>query len=205
MSVAADVLRLGFVVEGEGEMEAVPLLTRRICHELHNYFPMQTSRPVRITKSKLLRPLELERAVRLARLNSGSGAILILIDADRDCPAILGPQLKARALSVLSSPDTVSVVLAKQEFETWFLAAAESLGGKKGLHDQLSRPPAYETIQGAKEWLTRNMPHGAKYSPTVDQAALVAAMDLNAARSCQSFDRLCRELHRLINPKFAEQ
>lgn len=39
---------------------------------------------------------------------------------------------------------------------------------------------------------------GRKYSPSVDQAALVAAMDMTAARPCRSFDRLCREIERLV-------
>jgi hypothetical protein len=45
----------------------------------------------------------------------------------------------------------------------------------------------------------RTMTPGRKYSPAIDQAALVAAMDLAAVRSCKSFDRLCREIERLIS------
>jgi hypothetical protein len=37
-----------------------------------------------------------------------------------------------------------------------------------------------------------------KYSPTVDQAALVSGMDLIAARSCKSFDRLCRKIEQVV-------
>jgi hypothetical protein len=85
-------VRLGFVIEGHGEVEAVPLLVRRICQELYFDFSVQTSRPVRVTKSKLLRGDELERAVRLAVANTESqGPVLIVFDADDDCPATLGP------------------------------------------------------------------------------------------------------------------
>ena len=62
----------------------------------------------------------------------------------------------------------------------------------------LSSPENPEQIRGAKEWLDRRMTPGRKYSPTVDQAALVASLDLHAARACRSFDRLCREVGRLI-------
>jgi hypothetical protein len=43
------------------------------------------------------------------------------------------------------------------------------------------------------------MTAGRRYSPSVDQAALVAGMDLSSARSCKSFDRLCREVARLLD------
>ena len=46
--------------------------------------------------------------------------------------------------------------------------------------------------------MSRNMAPGQKYSPSIDQVALVASMDLNVARSCESFARLCRVLARLV-------
>jgi hypothetical protein len=126
------------------------------------------------------------------------GPILVVLDADEDCPAVLGPSLKSRALAITHD---VSIVIPKYEFETWFLAAARSLRGKRGLHDGLLPPADPEGIRGAKEWLTRNMVPGRKYSSSVDQAALAAGMDLTAARSCRSFDRLCYEIERLIVPR----
>ena len=123
----------------------------------------------------------------------------MVLDADEDCPATLGPDLRSRSLAIV--PDQhVSVVIPKYEFEAWFLAAAQSLGGRRGLREGLLPPVAPEDIRGAKEWLSRNMAPDRKYSPSIDQAALVAAMDLDAARSCRSFDRLCREIKRLVAP-----
>lgn len=192
------VVHFAFVIEGKGEVDAIPLLIRRICSELFELFAVKTARPVRITKSKLVRPGELERAIQLARsTNQSHGPILVVLDADEDCPATLGPILKSRAIP-LAQPHDVSIVIPKREFETWFLTAAESLGGLRGLCEGLVSPHDPEAIRGAKEWLSRNMVPGRKYSPTVDQAALVAGMDLTAARSCRSFDRLCREVGRLI-------
>ncbi len=189
-------VRLGFVIEGHGEVEAVPLLVRRICQELYFDFSVQTSRPVRVTKSKLLRGDELERAVRLAVANTESqGPVLIVFDADDDCPAT--PDLRTRA-SAAAGTDRISVVIPKYEFETWFLTAARSLAGKRGLEEDLSSPSNPHEIRGAKEWLDRHMTRGHKYSPTVDQAALVSSIDLQATRACRSFDRLCREIGRLI-------
>jgi hypothetical protein len=196
-----DEIVFGFVIEGKGEVAAIPLLIRRICNELFGIFMLRTSRPVRITKSKLVREGELERAIRLARItNHAQGPILVVLDADEDCPASLGPNLKSRA-SAIASPDAVSIVIPKYEFETWFIAAAQSLSGRRrGLREGLLPPPDPTAVRGAKEWLSRNMVPGRRYSPTVDQAALVAGMDINAARSCRSFDRLCREIGRLVVP-----
>lgn len=195
-----DIVHFGFVIEGQGEVAAIPLLIRRICNELFGIFTLRTSRPVRITKSKLVREGELERAIRLAHItNHAQGPVLVVLDADEDCPAILGPHLKSRG-GAFASPHGVSIVIPKYEFETWFLAAAQSLSGKRGLRDGLLPPPDPTAIRGAKEWLSRNMVPGRKYSPSVDQAALVAGMDLTAARSCRSFDRLCREIERLVLP-----
>lgn len=192
-----EIVRFGYVIEGHGEVEAVPALTRRICFELFHFYAVSTARPVRVTKSTLVREGELERAIRLARLTNEEGPVLVVVDGDDDCPAVLGPVLKARAHAIVSATG-VSIVIPKHEFEAWFLAAAQSLGGKRGLRDGLQPPADPAGVRGAKQWLSRNMVSGGKYSPTVDQAALVAAMDLTVARSCKSFDRLCREIERLI-------
>jgi hypothetical protein len=193
-----DILHFAFVIEGKGEVGAVPLLVRRICNEVLGTYALRTSQPVRITKSRLVREGELERAIRLAQLNNhAKGPVLVVMDADEDCPAVLGPSLKSRAHAI-ALPHAVSIVIPKCEFEAWFLAAAQSLSGRRGLREGLSPPPDPTAIRGAKEWLSRNMAPGRMYSPSVDQAALVAGMDLTAARSCRSFDRLCREIERLV-------
>lgn len=194
-----NVVKFAFVIEGHGEVGAVPLLVRRICSDLLGFFTLKTTRPIRVQRSKLVCPGELERAIQLAQLAvEGSGVILVILDADQDAPCVLGPKLKARALTVTQQPHLVSIVVPNYEFETWFLAAAASLGGLRGLRNGLLPPPDPEAIRGAKEWLNRNMSSGRRYSPSVDQAALVASMDLTAARSCRSFERLCREIERLI-------
>jgi hypothetical protein len=192
------VVRFGIVVEGQGEVDAVPLLIRRIGNEICGAFHLQTTRPVRITKTKLIRPGELERALQLAVLAAGPDSpIVVMLDADEDCPGVLGPDLLLRALPIVRGRG-VTVVLPKHEFESWFLAAARSLAGKRGLRESLEPPEKPEEIRGAKEWLSRNMIAGRIYSPTVDQATLVAGMDLTAARTCQSFERFVREMRRLI-------
>lgn len=189
-------MRLACLVEGHGEVEAVPVVLRRLAASWQA--ALEVDKPLRFPKQRLLgRQGELERAVQLAALRAGpGGAILILLDADDDCPAIRAPELAERAQ--LSSRLPIGVVLAKREFEAWFLAAADSLSGYRGLPHGLTPPEDPETIRGAKEWLDHRMrPHG--YAPAIDQAALASRFDMALARQrSPSFDKFCREVERLV-------
>lgn len=187
------------IVEGQGETDALPLLVRRVLAE--RLPSLRVLPPIRQSRSRLIETGGLERALQLARLKlGGAGAVLVVIDADDDCPAELAPALIARAQAVLPGFH-VSIVFAKREFEAWFLAAAYSLRGVRGLAVDLQPPADPEGIRGAKEWLDRHKRDG--YSPTIDQAKLAAKMDLEQARAAPSFDKLVRELARigqLLNP-----
>jgi len=192
------IVRIGCVVEGHGEVESVPILIRRVAQVFDPAIAVAVPHPIRVTKSKLLKAEELERAVRLAALKVGSnGGILVVIDSDDDCPAELGPALLRR---VRSSQEHLpcALVLAKKEFEAWFLASAESLRGCRGLPMDLDPPTAPEEVAGAKEWLASRIPHGA-YASTVDQPALTAAMDIALARRSPSFDKCYREISALLD------
>jgi len=192
------------IVEGHGEVSSVPILIRRIA-ELHNPgLTVNVPRPLRVPADRLRQPRQLERYVELAARQVGSlGGILVLLDADDDddCPARLGPQLLARCIAQRTDVP-VSVVLAKREFEAWFLAGAASLAGHRGLDPDLVSPEHPEEVRGAKEWLRRQMAPGVTYSPTQDQPALTALLDLDAARSASpSFARCRREIARLLEAR----
>lgn len=185
------------IVEGQGDVEAVPVLIRRVA--AHCQVTVEVARPIRVARTRLLKSDEVERAVQLASQKAGpDGRVLILIDADDECPATLGPELARRAAS--ARPDRPHhVVIAKREFEAWFIAAADSLRGRRSLALDLSAPADPEQIRGAKEWLGRHMTSGRGYRETVDQAALAAVFDLEAAREIPSFDKCYRELTLLVS------
>jgi hypothetical protein len=143
---------------------------------------------------------ELQRAVQLGTLKilqTGMfGVILVLLDADDDCPAELGPRL----LRQISRPDVAAgVIVAKREYEAWFLAGAQSLRRHRTVSDTAAAPADPEGIRGAKQHLERHvLVPDAVYQETVDQPALTAALGLEEARAAPSFDKLCRDLCRLL-------
>ena len=193
--------RIATIVEGHGEVEAVPILLRRIAERLSPDFAVDAPRPIRTGRRKLRKEGELERVVRLAaRLAGTDGCILILLDADDDCPAELGSELLRRARGEQADCD-IRVVLAKVEYEAWFLAALDSIAGKRGIAESAAQPPEPESIRDAKGWLSARMPSGQSYSPTLDQPALTAIFDLDsAARMAPSFDKLWRDVGSLLAP-----
>lgn len=189
---------LACIVEGHGEVQAVPILVRRIAQALDPSSYLRVHRPIRVPRTKLVKPEELERTIELAGRSVGpNGAILILLDSDDECPKDLAPVLLARAKEVRSDLP-ISVVLAKREFEAWFLAAAESLRNQRGLAADLTGPARPEEVRGAKEWLTTHMVGDRHYVATLDQAALAKVFDLGLARRAESFDKLFRDLTRLL-------
>jgi hypothetical protein len=190
-------LKLGLIVEGHGEVKAAPILLRRIAEEIDRNVTLEILQPIRRPRSSLVKPYELERAVELAASRARpTGGVFVLLDSDDDCPAELAPVLLQRALSAgLGLP--VSVILPRREFETWFLAAAESLRGQRGLPLDLAPPDNPEAIRGAKEWL-RDQMRERIYSPTIDQPALATMMDLNQARVAASFDKCYRDMQVMI-------
>jgi hypothetical protein len=191
-------LCIASIVEGHGEVDALPVLVRRIAFELDPAIDLEFPSPIRISRSKILRPGELERAVSLAALNAGrDGGIFVLLDSDDACPASLGPELLQRVRA--TRPDIPSsVVLAKAEYEAWFLAAAASLRGLRGFPHDLESPPGPESIRGAKEWLSKRMLNR-NYAETIDQAALTARFDTALARRAESFDKCYRDLTAMLS------
>ena len=191
-------VQISCIVEGYGEVEAVPILIRRIAETLYPELEIGTLRPIRVSRDKVVKEGELERRVEFAaRKISGQGAIFILLDSDDDCPAHLGPELLGRALQARSDLP-IAVALAKHEFESWFLAAIDSLRGQRGLKDNLQQARNPETVRGAKEWLSRQMENHT-YSETVDQPKLTARFDFDQARRTDSFEKCYRDIVRLLD------
>jgi hypothetical protein len=182
------------IVEGHGEVTAVPILIRRIVAHYAPDVYAHVEPPIRASRAGLMKAGELERTIELAaRRTQAVDGILILLDADDDCPRELAEALASRARA--ARPDrAIAVVIANREYEAWFLAAAESLRGKRGLGEILQPPPDSEAIRDAKGWLTHHAAQGLAYRPTIDQPALTDIFDLEQAYAARSFRKLVKEV-----------
>jgi len=194
-------IRIAAIVEGHGEVEAVPVLIRRIALEVDPSLVLDIKPVMRVPANRLRKQGELERSIELtARQLGGKGGIIILVDCDWEngCPKWDGPELLQRAKS--ARPDLpISLVLAYKEYEAWFIAAAESLRGQHRLSESFEMVEDSEGIRGAREWLSSRMPTGQPYAETIDQPALTQLFDLKVARKARSFDKCYREIVGLLN------
>ncbi len=91
------------IVEGHGEVKAVPVLLRRIAWEIRQRHDVEVLAPHQLPRGRMLAGdmPDLERAVELGAgkiaQTGGAGAIMVLLDANDDCPAVLGPALVAKS------------------------------------------------------------------------------------------------------------
>jgi len=179
------------VVEGYGEVDAVPVLLRRLQAEL-GLFTFQIARPIRRRRSQLATEEQVRLSVRLAMGTPECSGILILFDSDDACPKDFGPTVKAWAQAEAGAT-RCEVVLAHPEYETWFIATVESLRGFRGVKPDAISHPTPEDVRDCKGALEDRMEFGSSYSPRVDQAAFTAQIDLRQAHiASRSFRRMTK-------------
>jgi hypothetical protein len=193
------------IVEGQGDVEAVPPLLCRTVDALRLGMKLVVRPPIRVGRSSLIqknadalrRSLDLA-AAKLRQTTSpfDHRMALLLIDADDSLPCELSPRLLERCRDLRADLD-VSVVLANPEFETWLVAGSRTLEEDLNL-DAVSGIEEAEKRRLGKRWIAERM-RDVRYRETVDQARFATAFDpLAARRACPSFDKLCRELERRI-------
>ena len=179
-------MRIQPIVEGYGEVAAVPVLLRRLRDEAEA-FQIEIASPIRKRRHELITEPLLRKAIRLALLQEGCAAVLILFDSDDDCPKELAPTIAAWAQDE-AGPTPCAVVMAVREYEAWLLASLASLRGRRGIVPDAADHPSPEAVRGAKEQISDAMASGRSYSETADQAALTAVFDLSRAyRACRAF------------------
>jgi len=186
------------IVEGHSEVEAVPVLMRRLCDEWLKY-PLEIGKPVRAKRHQIIKEGELERRVILAMRRPNCRAILLILDADEDCPKDLAPSLLERVKRV-AHDKLVSVVLPKCELESWFIGSIESLRGVRGISSEACSPNSPETIRDAKGYLTREMEANRHYVEVDDQPAFAAEFDINQAfNNCRSFKKFYNDFRNIVD------
>jgi hypothetical protein len=200
------------IVEGEGEFEAVPVLIDNWLR-FREFYNFKTSEPIRASGKGSLTVrhdkqsgLGVEQYIKYALIKNAS-VILILLDADKECPAKRGPELLARARAVVANGFPVGVVVAKPEFEAWFLAALGLPAFRRKrliIENQVLTPkslPLGFDVEGGSgckgdiaDWLGMKF-----YDPKVHQKDLTAHIPFTPAmlRRSRSFRKLLKELETL--------
>ncbi len=202
--------RLVPIVEGHGEVRAVPILTYRwlrLKGLIGEFFVQDLA--INAKGCGRLKAAHdpvahrgIEHYVHRA-MRARPDAILAILDADDEClkrsaQNKLGPELLARARAAAGDVP-VGVVIANREFEAWFLADLASLrragAVPEGPVAETEKDP--EARAGCKAAVGRLL--GETYEPTVHQPELARALSFSqdARALSPSYDKLARELERL--------
>jgi hypothetical protein len=186
------------IVEGQGEVAALPVLLRRLMHEYAQCYEIQVGAPVRRKSSEFFREDTIKKAVRLTTMQPDCSGVLIVFDGEDGCPVEWGAKVQAWAQSVAGSVPCKTVVVYR-EYETWFLAAIESLRGNSGISKDAVAPENPESKRNAKGEIDRLMPFGLAYSSTVHQEKFSAAFNLSVAHQrSRSFRKLVKAVGELL-------
>ena len=156
------------VVEGPGDVAALPELLGRILLERFNRTDVIVAQgKSRVVTANGRQKLEskLENFLQHAQNKPECDAILVLLDADDDCPVNLAQGILKRCEQLgLTSP--VEIVCAHRSYESWFLASLDTIKGQRGISDTAALSQDAEDIQNPKQWLTNQMPDGQAYKET---------------------------------------
>lgn len=199
------------IVEGDGEVTAVPLLLRRILTHLERY-DVQIARPKNANgRGNLTKEGGLERFVTYAWKEPDCGAILVLLDAENECPKIIAREFSTRveAMGVIFP---VVIVVAKRMYETWIIASISSMAGRLDLPRGIVPPPDAEEVANPKRWIEEYFPSGRAYKETQDQESMTNLIEFDLASNARSFQRLLHGVQQaleaidtgalIVSPKF---
>ncbi len=206
--------RVVSIVEGLGEEWAVPRLVERWIRQHRLFQEYVADEPALCAKGvgKLKcapghqRGVEYFVRVALARVPH---AILIVFDADKECPQRAATRKEPLGIEILrrarasAPPDVqIAVVVADREFEAWFVEHRHALGLPRP--DAWTGIPALETIADCKKLVGRMLER--RYDPVVDQPTLTTKLPLLSAdseeliRGGRSYRKLIVSLARLMPP-----
>ncbi len=191
-------MKLYPIVEGHGEVTAAPVLLRRLLWDHAQCYGVNIGSPIRRTQSQFRREADVHAAVRLALLQPECAAILLLFDGEDDCPVELAMEVRGWAQQAAGAVPC-DVVIAYREYETWFLAAVESLRGQCSIGLEASAPAIPESKRNAKGALEAFMPRGSSYAETIHQEKLSAIFDMALAyQRNRSFRKLTKTIGDLL-------
>lgn len=179
------------LVEGDGDLQAVPELIRRIAI-LHEAYDVSVLRPHK--RGDLPKVLNnFERFFEAAVIDENSG-ILWIMDFDCDfCDDVIEQETSLRDRANRLRPGyPFEVCLLVKEYESLFLHDPKALQKTfPTWPPDASLPTHPEEIRDAKGWISKTLPKGIAYKPTTDQKRITAQLDLlHLRKHSPSFGRL---------------
>lgn len=185
------------VVEGHGEVQALPVLLRRLAARRGT--AIEVPPPFRLPRGRFVDGEHLARAVSVVarRVPPGQpGGVLLVADADDDCVVELAARLEPVCLASAGGR-RVELAFAVREYEAWFLAGDAGLATHRDVEADADEDRDYEHVRDAKGVLEGRM--RVRYAETRHQPAFTALFDLDqAASSSRSFRHLVGALDRLL-------
>lgn len=212
--------RIVLFVEGDGELDAIPTLIKRLITEsdAEVWKTLQIDNaPFKVGQvGKLLKDdcVNWKRWLQACLKRPNVGGVLLILDGDAIkvagspfCAAIVARKLAKVARQVGAAQSfSVAIVFACLEYESWLLAGAEALAGET-LSDGRTIPLDFKAPDGdleaaprdAKGWIRKRIPGG--YKETRDQLVLTRVLDLKMVRdrNLRSFRRLESAVKSLID------
>lgn len=193
------------IVEGHGEVKAVPEIIRRIAFELNYPIDCNVLQSYRLSRGKIIRfGDDLDKVIRLGELKiqsaDGIGGVLVIIDSDDDCPFDLYSSFilfkNARTFQV-----PVCFVSAKMEYEAWFISCAEQMRAHRTVRDDAESHPDPENVRDAKGYFNREiLIDGVNYSETIDQVKYSSIIDISCVYDkCRSFKKIYKEVDEILS------
>ncbi len=183
------------VVEGDGEMEAVPMLLRRMLERMERW-DWSVGKARKIGGIGKLRK-EFDNLLQRLATAPDCDAILILNDMDDGCPVTEALALAQRARTLML-PCPVALVLAHREYESWFLTSLPTIAGNYDLPANLVYQGEIEGRRDVKGWLSDQMPPGKIYKETIHQVRMTGLLDIDLALSSRSFQRFYHAVEELV-------
>ena len=174
------------IVEGKGDVIAVPLLLRKVLHEKLKNFSFQIiSQPIRAGAIPALRaPGKLEYYLNLAcmrKRRKECDCIIVILDCDDDCPRDVAKEFITRALPYaqgFSCP--IAFGFIKREFESLFLNSIASIATKVSPELDLTKIQTtldLEEVRDAKGLFRKSLQLN-NYKEPKDQTKFVHQLDL---------------------------
>lgn len=207
--------RLTLLVEGAGDVRAVPALIYRLLEKHGGTAGLYIDTPIEVGNLFALvqhgnEEVWLNRVGTAAKRRELAG-VLLLIDGDCDqktvrtsegnklfCATTIAAFLALRARTVGAGTSfSFAAVFARQEYESWLIGGIPNLSELVKPRTDIPQGDLESAPRGAKEWLRDNLKDG--YKPTRHQAELTRRIDLELLpKRMRSFRRLDHAVQELI-------